>query len=402
LATTAYGAPSISAGQENIFVNQVLEFNGDNNWASFRVTYNSATEFLRTYEGNGAPDQVQDYSMGYVKISVANILRASSEVVANSVDLLLFVRCENVRVYEPKMYPYVEFDSSSRLTFATAAPTLLAEDEELVAEGPSGEVITDAPTEAASPETVIVANTASESNIQSNRACKLDVGRHFEYCVTDIHEILRRHSFRTILDNTDQTLFMKSPRPNYRLITFPVRYYSRWNNLFSAWSGHIKFRIYVYGTAPGFVAYNARPGRITTGTNSGFVMGNSSAVQASYDPATYITANGFADYHAPMEMMFPVSLTCSWIDVSIPFNSQLNMLPTGGYIQTPSTTVNGDLMIRIPLGGDYEIFQAAGDDYRYQVFCPRSGIAVRGANAGGGTDPRATPNTEVGGNMWTF
>lgn len=403
LATTAYGAPGITAGQENIFVNDVMEFNGDNSWNSFRVNYNSATEFLRTYEGVHAPDQVQDFSMGFVSITVANVLRASSEVVANAVDVLLFVRLENVRVYEPKLFPLVEFDSSSRFAITNFAPAIVAEDEEekFEAEGPTGEPVEDVPTVGGSAETTVVANTASESPIQANMPCRLDIGRHFEYCVTDIHELLRRHSLKSKLIDGAATLYMPSPGPNYNLAYIPVKLYTHWAGLFSAWSGHVKFRIYVYGSEPGMVAYNSHPGSITTKWNSGAVMGNSAATLSTWSGTTFVTANGFADYHQPMEMMYQIANGVSMIDVSIPFNSQYNMLPTReDNFNSSHTTTNGVLILRYPATARYEVFQAAGDDFRYQVFCPQVGIQARSANASGGVDPTTFANTEIMGNMY--
>jgi hypothetical protein len=104
LATLGYGAPSIAAGEENIYNNQVLEFSGENDWCTIKIPYNAATEYLRTYE-NITSDSIQDQSLGILKLSVANQLKASSSVVSAGVVLLLFVRFSNVKVFGTKTTP---------------------------------------------------------------------------------------------------------------------------------------------------------------------------------------------------------------------------------------------------------------------------------------------------------
>ena len=39
----AYGAPSIETGHDNVYLNEVLDFKGENGSASFTIPYNAAT-----------------------------------------------------------------------------------------------------------------------------------------------------------------------------------------------------------------------------------------------------------------------------------------------------------------------------------------------------------------------
>jgi hypothetical protein len=107
--TVAYGAPSIATTEVNRFLNYELDFSGENMWHQVVIPWQSATEYLRVFEGSGAPDRVQDYNLGFASISVLNELTANSAV-ASTVNVHIFPRFKNVHVYEMKARPYIQMD----------------------------------------------------------------------------------------------------------------------------------------------------------------------------------------------------------------------------------------------------------------------------------------------------
>jgi hypothetical protein len=146
LVTTAYGAPSLNVSELNRFINVELDFSGENMWHQVVIPYQAATEYLRTFEGTGAPDIIQDYSMGQVVISVVNEL-VSNGAVASGLGLHIFARYKNVHVYEMKPRPWMNM--STDLFYGP--PTILSTTEEskteikLEAQASSSIVIKDMP-----------------------------------------------------------------------------------------------------------------------------------------------------------------------------------------------------------------------------------------------------------------
>jgi len=215
-------------------------------------------------------------------------------------------------------------------------------------------------------------------------------------------EIIRRHSLRTRLDIGAALMVTAGSGPTFNIAYIPVKVHTKYMRIFSAWSGTVKFRIFVYGTEPGMVMYNAHPGSFATKNNSAAAMYLGAETLSTWSGTTYVGIGARGDLHPPMEMMYQISNGVSMIDVSIPFNSQYNILPTRETDFNGShTTTNGTLVLRYPSTARYEIFQAAGDDHRYQVFCPQAGIQMRSANITvGGTTPVGVADTEVMGNMY--
>jgi hypothetical protein len=396
LFTTAYGAPSISSGDENVFLNTVMEFNGDNYWQTIRVPYNAATEFLRTYDGTQAPDQVQDFSLGSATVTVANILRATSTVVANNVNILMFVRLENVHVYEPKLLGGVSFTTNSNRITVTDNPAFVAE---------AGEVITDTPTLGDQQTNTIVDQTAHVSTPQADRPCKLDIGRKFEYCISDVHEVFRRHTLLSAIYYSKQTINIAGV-PTYDVFQIPV--YPPWfgQDLFAAWSGHLKYRVFCYTNVPCPVMYDPHPGNSqgNVNLNSAVLMADTAKAVSTWSGTTYVQRGNALILPGAMEMTFPVGTGASMIDLSIPFNSHYNFLPTStnsGAGLTNFSSTNGTLLVRVPTTAKIEVFIAAGDDFRYEVFYPRgNGSTQIGQLVGAAVTPVGVANTEVAGYMF--
>ncbi len=375
LATVAYGAPSVGASDLNVYLNQVLEFNGENNWAAVKVNYNSATEFLRVQDGPAVPNPVQDYSLGDLVISVTNPLIVSSPVVASSVDVQVFVRFENVRVYETKTLPL------ARISSFWQTPSL-GLTSEFVGEAGPGVPIQEDHVAGDTDSPVIVSTTASESNVMPSRMCKLEIGRKFEYVITDIHELYRRHVKVDVNLFTKQTMTLGSV--SYDVYTIPVAPANVLTRVFKAWSGHLKFRIFntfgggLSGLTSMLVDY-APTGSYHPGQqNYAFLMADRGKVTSTWSGTTIITGAQRIATTVPAEMGYPVSSNVNMIDVSIPFNSHLNFLPTAYDADTFGASgsvtgynfLNGYLIVRVAAGSNLEVFQALGDDFRYQIYYP--------------------------------
>lgn len=372
LATIAYGAPGISAGEENIFNNQVLELTGDDSWFSVKIPFNAATEYLRTYEGTGVTDAVQDYSLGTFQISVANELRASSSVVSTSVKVLVFVKFSNVQVHDVRAIDNTAVSALDVPQFFT--------------QGDVPNVVKVEETTGSNSTPTVVSNTDSEAPGQEQSPCSLSIGRKFEHNVKDLHEVVRRHKriypnngvAYPMYDNAGTTLLG-------RTWTFGVYPQDKFRHLFATWSGHIKYRI--------FVSY--KPSEVTSASLQ--------APSVMYVPGPGETGNGGAIYAAVAEVDInggairdPIDGTKSWrkstsavwqyavekpanvgqdtwmIDVSVPFTSHYNKLPIRYDEYSGRNMSNGAITIIIPEVDDYKfiVYQALGDDFRYQDFCP--------------------------------
>ena len=117
-----YGAGSIAAGTENVYLNQVFDVNKDNEWTTIRIPYNASTEFLRTYEGKAR--NKNDYSLGTASIYVVNPLKVSSDIVSSSISGMVFVKFENLKLYEPRHIPSIQWDTVDDVTYVSQGPVV--------------------------------------------------------------------------------------------------------------------------------------------------------------------------------------------------------------------------------------------------------------------------------------
>lgn len=392
LATTAYGAPSVLSTEYNVFNNQVLEYNGDNNWCSLRVPYNAATEYLRTYEGRAVWDPVQDYSLGTLVLSVANVLRASSSVVATSVTCNIFVRLENFQVYGLKPISNTVLDGSVNgfPELKTQGPTIggPVETTNGTSASTGGEILNQVEKDGGQDDPQVFSVTDQESPGQNQAPCKLTIGRKFEYNVKDIHENIRRHTRITPIDLvTSAGLIQNGSVTTASQISFAVAPAFSFNHFFRGWSGTLKYRIFIEYefTYPDDVAiakyaprvtYVAAPTAGSTVRNIGFMASDSysGASTSTWSATEDVIRRTSTHWPMPEENTYAVNHRQYYVDVSVPFNSHFNFLPTIGS-DFPYENRNGYILISSPPAFSavkVVVYQAAGDDFRYNTWCPKS------------------------------
>lgn len=403
LATTAYGAPAISSGTENIYYNEVLDFNGDNYWKVIKVVYNASTEFLRSYEGPGAVEKILDHALGRFKLTVQNPLKITSTVVPDTVGVYTFIRFENVRVYELKLTPFTTMNN----TFPN--PTLTAQGADAVAQN-------DDPKPMAADNSVDpsrgdgASTTNSEADLVSDKPYSLEIGRKYEYTISNLLEIMRRHYMLTpdkVL--VQQKMYSSNPpaTSDATLFKLEVRPHHPFNELFAGWSGHMKYRIIVESTVPVYFAYvcNNLPSTIALDggalVNSAWSSNSTTGLNPQKTITTYLDG---APNNVPWELAYPVSNNLQMIDVSIPFNTHLNYLPSvyndtfGGELGSNSYNFsNGYLAMYSRNTSPYfRIFEAAGDDFRYHLWRPIVVPRMRPYRGGGS----ATSGEVIGDNRF--
>lgn len=386
LATTAYGSPSIPAGTENIYYNEVMDFNGDNYWNTIKIVYNAGTEFLRTYEGPNAAEKILDHSLGQFKLSVLNPLKITSTIVPDNVGILLFVHFENVRVYELKLSPISQLDPAyPNGTLTSQGPV-----EELVAQGDNpmaAENIIDPQHEDGAP------TTKEETQVVSNKPYSLEIGRKYEYTISNLLEVLRRHYELSFPQTAvGSPLYSTSPpaTSSAMLWKIEVRPHHRFSCLFAGWSGHIKYRIIIKTDLPVYYTYVCNNPGAATDLDAGLLAKGyySSSNVLGTNPQRIVTTNSTANNNnIPWEVAYPTSSSQAMIDVSIPFNTHLNYLPTmpndtfGANPALPASTFNfsnGYLGILVQeTVSSIKIFEAVGDDFRYHLWRPINAARTR-------------------------
>lgn len=409
LATTAYGAPSVGATEYNIFNNQVLEYNGDNNWCSLRVPYNAGTEYLRTYEGSAAWDPVQDYSLGTLVLSVANVLRASSSVVSSSCTCYVFVRLENFQVFGMKPISNTILNGSTNglPALITQGPRLPPinrvapemDDEEGIT---AGEILQQTEKDGGEDTPKVFDVTASEAPGQNTAPCRLTIGRKFEYNVQDVHENLRRHTRISPIDAVTNTgLNLAGSATIASVYSFAVAPNHEFNGHFAGWSGTLKYRIFVEYIEDAYpsnafiptVTYLPCPTTTAAVRNIGFLANDAynGAMTSTWSAAQDIVRKGNTLWPMAEERLFPMDTRTFFIDISVPFTSHFNFLPSIG-TDFPYENRNGLVVVTVPFltdGYTVRVYQCMGDDFRYSVWCPKTQCLYDGLNVSGGALPGA-------------
>ncbi|APG76671.1 hypothetical protein [Hubei tetragnatha maxillosa virus 1] len=103
-AITQYAAPQVVTGTANTTYSSIMNFASNDKGSNYvhkeLVRYNAQTEFLRTYQGEGVIDPVQNYSIGSFSVDIANALIAP-DTVDPTVEVLVFLRILNPKVAVP-------------------------------------------------------------------------------------------------------------------------------------------------------------------------------------------------------------------------------------------------------------------------------------------------------------
>lgn len=462
LAVVGYGENgSLAAKDFDSYPSRILEFTGETQWASTVIPFNAPTEFLRTYDGANT-QTLDDYSLGQFSIFVLNPLKASSSVVSSSCGCYIFVRYHNVKVYEPRSSVWVSLESGNQLY-------QLVGQGPMDADASIGSTVAN-PGSSSTTTTVIERTTGDDnkpeqvavtaiSGSDSKAVCQLEVGEKFEYCVRDITEIGRRHhmfnyqtidGYSTVESKTVQGINNDySTAGSWQFANFmsfyvyPLHPVSR---IFAAWSGHLKYR-FIYGYVPsnpttGFlhnfrVMYLPSVVASTTQTVNSFagtippgagtvnstvfdflplssgqtVVGKTGlSTTATWNANTYIWKPDSAVSSAPIEVAITQGFGSVMIDVSVPFNTNNNILPTkpASWKTSYLDPYNGRLCIQLPRDFANEVtsidmYQAWGDDFRLHCYSPitdhfADGYTLAGFGTGVITAP--TAGQQIGQNVY--
>jgi hypothetical protein len=313
--------------------------------------------------------------MGTVLISVLNELRVTSEVVASSVDVIVEVRFENVRLAMPNPYSTVQMNTNlDRLYFVAQSEGANAETSDVNA---SQDVISTTATHAPAP----------------NRLCRVNLGQKFEYEIGDVHEVVRRYTFFPIAwitkaDGWQPSSLTPTTMPgsaNRTIYRIPCEPPGPLNNLFAGWSGMQKFRIYAASNSHCTVSMSLST-RPSSGADNDFshVLTLNGGMVTNPAGLGGIVAPTYSGYMA-REVMYPIGGQ-SFIDVSVPFSSEFNFLPTYRRLSTDAVGPRGVgyLYVNVPHNVDISVYWAAGDDFRYHVYSPsRNFIRQLGVLSGG-------------------
>lgn len=117
LAVAGFGVPLVGALTRSVAFSHVIDFSGENSKFDFDVDFNAQNEFLRIYEGEGAVDPVQNYSLGTMSFILQNALTAPTGV-ADNIDVLIFVRFVQPKVAVPRPYSPFTFNDYNKLKFS--------------------------------------------------------------------------------------------------------------------------------------------------------------------------------------------------------------------------------------------------------------------------------------------
>jgi len=465
LCVVGYGENgSLASLNYSAYPNRISEYTGENQWTSTRIPYNAPTEFLRTYDGSVTSAQnLDDYSMGMFSVIVLSPLRASSTVVSTSCNCYVFVRFRNVQVFEPRSSTFVSLENGSSLFTLYGQGPLRAQMDatEAIRKPESSDLTSNGRTTVIERfsgdenEPVVVSVTKDQSRSDEEPVCSLKIGSKYEYLIRDFTEIGRRHTIFNV-----QTIDGYSAATYYGPIGFNVDYSdaSAWKlsssisfyvyplhitaRVFAGWSGHLKYRFVFTGTpsnAANSLLANfkvtyvpSREGKTTQTVNtySGTVppaagtanttmfdhivafpgetqvgkTGTSST--ATWNANTYIQRPEVACSPTPLEYSISQGGGMSYIDVSVPFTSNNNYLPTypSLYNGTTIDPYNGRLIITLPRNfGDYtenfELYQAFGDDFRLHAYSPVFNHYADGYNKSG-TITAPSGGIQIGQNVY--
>lgn len=381
-AVIGFGAPSIDASEQNTYYNEILEFGGEQDRHKFVIPYNAQTEYLRTYEGPGSDNPIQDYSLGQLAVYVANKLVVTSNAVPAFVNVLMFTRFLNPRVCVPRPLPLVSWDGSlQELTGGS-----------FEAQGPQG--TSEAQSEHAIPEMVatekpIADDVNTKDGVQITAAltrevpplpCRLQVGEKFEKVVSDLHEVARRMvplvstpANGRVADGAALIAPSSTQHAYLQMLVYPSGFM---HGLYAAWAGSIRYRIYQPNNDVQQVTYWPIK---TPASLSNIYVGHVTAPNWKMSYGTDFVKSLGMDYN-PMpktnEMSFAVTGGTNYIDVLVPFQTHYNFLLTRSAAALNEAYYSGVLGITKNSGQTFgdtvadTIYTAIGDDFRYGIWRP--------------------------------
>lgn len=482
-ALIGYGAEEVASGSRTTLFSKIMKFSEEEDVHSFTVDWNAQTEFLRTYEGDGQFDPVQNYSLGVLAVYLQNILVAP-ETVAQSVEVLVGVRFLNPKVAVPrgvspftfggegeyvttvyvvkmnskrpcshvgKDYTMTKTDMAMTgspadgvyqglgtiffdftpstggvyaLSFEKNQMSLLSgiwtwksddftgNDDGEAQIGSGGNQtkwqfvrpLTAAekavhPTTVKIPVTSQVPMSAQSLEVQEEQSapaeellhqeenmvtdgqvperpsipCKLEIGKKFEFTITDLHEVGRRYvAFQPDTEASEQGFNVLSrtltPQRTTVFQNFSVSIYSPFKHLFAAWAGSVKFRIFQKAGSSNSIIFAPFYNQSATEPCVPVIdsLGDSSFV---YEDQSLATGSAIAGNYA-REKFFPTSDNVAYVDVSAPFQSHFNFCLTTN-TQEVGPISSGTMAVATQDDDEPpQMYTAFGDDLRLGIFRP--------------------------------
>jgi len=409
---------SMAALDYDSYPSQIMEFTGDNQWHSVIIPYNAATEYLRTYDGP-TTTIANDYSQGSLSVICIVPLKVASSVVASSCQVATFVRFHDVEVWEPKGHSWVSLDATTDLVQLVGQGEGPFEGEPTGNTAASGERIQG---DVADPEPVAMTQI---NNLPAAPPCSVRLGRKYEYVIRDLCEFGRRHyqlnpqyleGWTTSVPVMQEGTYSDSSNaaqwqtvPNFSFHVYPAHPIVK---MFGGWSGTLKYRIlmkcspaaltqYSPGACrvyymPCRLAFNSQTvnpyaGTIPPAAGAGnttiypsAAAGIPGAVEGkttgTWNANTYIFRAAKASSSIACEYTMGTNHNNMYIDVSIPFATNYNMLPTNPAAWGTAYGIdpfNGRLVVEFPMAINSpqftaEVWQAWGDDFRLHAFSPQT------------------------------
>jgi hypothetical protein len=446
-AVCGYGySGSLSTLDWNAFPSELLEFTGETQWRSVRIPFNAPTEYLRTVDGTGGVGR--DYSMGSFSLFIANPLKLSSSIVSTSVELKVFVRFENVEVYEPRATPFVGL-TPDQLPYLQGQGPMDASQDLPVTSSAAGEQINttviDVPRAEGDnywPEQTAITDIRTIRPIQP---CTLERGRKYEYLCRDVLELGRRH-YQIVPQSMPGYSFVTYKKPVTSLDTYAttelqasISFYSHPVHpictTFQMWSGTINYRIilsptdnttaslegissvsYIPSTqvtntealtstvatpfpAPTvanttqFDVFGAIPGPMTIGQTA-------AGTTSLWASNTYLYKSPLAVNSVAQELLFPIGGGTWMADIAVPFNTHYHYCPTFKNVTTSYEDMyNGRLVITLPKNYtkyNLVVYQQFGDDFKLHAYMPSFTAIGYGFNQTATTYTKPTTGSQIG------
>jgi hypothetical protein len=291
------------------------------------------------------------------------------------VSIMIFVRFANVRVVEKRACCLFQIGLMGSPFLAELTAT-----EELVAEMMDGDV-SDQPneTEGVVAAPVEISMTGEQIAIEKDVPCRLDVGRKFEYVISDIHEALRRHHLINPKLRREQISMdsrLTSPNIPAWVTSIDIEPSDFMTSAFAGYAGHIKARIFcsemgLDAKAPVghpilVKCYNRSENSNVNEQFGWMAMQKGSCTAKEADWYKTLTLGSSDLIASPVEMMYPLSPTSGYIDISLPFNWNENFIRLNA---NRESTIMATVLVRTfssnPL---IEVFQAIGDDFKYGIY----------------------------------
>jgi hypothetical protein len=395
MVVIAYGSPNVESLDRNVYISRVLDFSDDTNRASLTIPWSAGTQYLRTVDfttRNSVLHPQQDYSLGTMQVSVLNQLRANDTVVED-LDLLIYFRFKEMRLYEPKPTPYItviptvpypvvraknpfQEDDSEELEYDSEEPEFHAQgvsNHEQAAEEThlygAARALPD--TTIAGTETNEVSAdgkdpirsvkiTGHETPHVGGKPMNLYVGEKFEYHPLTVLDIMRRHynilhrgiggetlayNLTTYYDwagrptttpaTAGDTSFVwpteVDPRQGRRYaLTFLVKPRHPFASLYAAWAGHMKYRFVLKLKPPAGQLVPFNPPKVGFFPFPPQIVGN-----AGSDFAAFVASSFWQGSRENGSVLYNTNQTHSLA------NEHLSILPDGTYhidVQVPFST----------------------------------------------------------------